>query len=191
MESATHAANSDREIKIQAQMEEEQSCVCQMRVMFQHFDANGSGTLTEKEFEFFLSKPDFQLQLRSLGIHPTEAHGLFKLLDGDQSGVVSIEEFLSGCLRLKGTAKAVDMLTLLFENAKLSRKVERIRKVLYFVPGIGDIDAADITAAPDRSPSSMSEGNAFRTDSPASAPVVGANGRWEGERPGREREPAS
>jgi Ca2+-binding EF-hand superfamily protein len=130
VESATHAANSDREIKIQAQMEEEESYLNQIRVIFQRSDADQSGNMTERELEFLLGQEDFKMQMESLGIHTTEAHGLFRLLDGDQSGVVNIEEFLSGCVRLKGTAKAVDMITLLFENAKLSRKVEKIRKML-------------------------------------------------------------
>merc|ERR1719272_973233 len=111
-------------------MEEEQSNLNEIRAIFQRSDADHSGNMTEKELELLLNQPDFKMQMECLGIHPTEAHGLFKLLDGDQSGVVSIEEFLSGCIRLKGTAKAVDMITLLFENAKLIRKVERIRKML-------------------------------------------------------------
>merc|ERR1719240_1596619 len=129
--------------------------------------------MSEKGLKQLLNQEDFKQQLTSLGIHPTEAHGLFKLLDGDQSGVVSIEEFLSGCLRLKGTAKAVDMITLLFENAKLSRKVERIRKMLDVVPCLEDEDLAQA----DILPGAIDAKDAFRADSPAYVPVVGDNDR--------------
>lgn len=130
VESATHAANSDQEIIIQTQIEDEESYVNQIRLIFDRSDSDHSGNMTEKELQDLLEQEDFKVQMESLGIHATEARGLFALLDNDESGVVSIEEFLSGCMRLKGTAKAVDMVTLLFENAKLGHKVEQIRKMV-------------------------------------------------------------
>merc|ERR1712080_276550 len=38
-----------------------------------------------------------------------QAKGLFDLLDQDGSGNVDTVEFVSGCLRLRGNAKALDM----------------------------------------------------------------------------------
>merc|ERR1712039_323816 len=46
---------------------------------------------------------------------PDEAKWLFRLLDIHDSGWVELEEFLSGCLRLRGEAKAIDVLTLMQE----------------------------------------------------------------------------
>merc|ERR1712139_202572 len=102
----------------------------EIRTMFQRVDAEMSGFMTEEELKFLFTQADFVQQMQSLGIHPTEAHGLFKLLDDDESGSVSIEEFLSGCVRLKGTAKAVDMITLLFETNKINQKLARAMKIL-------------------------------------------------------------
>jgi len=154
VESASFAANSDREIKIQAQMEEENSYLNQIRVIFASADTNGSGNMTQKELEQLMEQDDFKQQLECLGIHPTEAHGLFKLLDDDASGSVSIEEFVSGCLRLKGTAKAVDMITLLFETNKLNRKISSMKDMLASMGlegGGGDISPSE---AADTSPTS-------------------------------------
>lgn len=50
--------------------------------------------------------------------------GIFQLLD-DGSGIVSIDEFVMGFLRLKGNAKAVDLVTLMYENRKMSKLVKR------------------------------------------------------------------
>merc|ERR1719499_3087492 len=66
--------------------------------------------------------------LSAIGIDPSEAQGLFKLLDDDGSGSVSIEEFITGFLRLKGGAKAVDMVMLLYENRKIGKKLNKIFK---------------------------------------------------------------
>jgi len=130
VESATHAANADREIVMQAQMEEESSYLNQIRVIFKRVDADNSGNMTETELVYLFEQEDFKEQMQYLGIHPTEAAGLFKLLDDDQSGSVSIEEFLSGCIRLKGQAKAVDMITLLFETNKINHKVAKTHQMV-------------------------------------------------------------
>merc|ERR1712232_1335168 len=65
-------------------------------------------------------------QLHALGVHTDEANGLFELLDDDDSGEVDVDEFVSGILRLKGAAKAVDMATLLYENKKIFRKINKL-----------------------------------------------------------------
>merc|ERR1711972_972244 len=70
------------------------------------------------DFEFLISEPSYQSYLSSLDIEHSEARGLFTLLDTDGSGDVTVEEFVAGCLRLKGAATAVDMVTLLYENKK-------------------------------------------------------------------------
>jgi len=51
-------------------------------------------------------------------VTPNEAMYLFNLLDINEIGLVLFEEFLSGCLRLHGAAKAVDVLTLMQEARK-------------------------------------------------------------------------
>ena len=67
---------------VQNALEEEESYINQIRVIFQRSDLDHSGNMTEKELEYLLTQDDFKNELERLGIHPTEAHGLFKLLDG-------------------------------------------------------------------------------------------------------------
>mmetsp|Transcript_9827 Transcript_9827/g.16405 ORF Transcript_9827/g.16405 Transcript_9827/m.16405 type:complete len:111 (-) Transcript_9827:160-492(-) len=45
----------------------------------------------------------------ALGFEPHDCVRLFTLLDTDSSGTVDIEEFLDGCLRLKGFARSIDV----------------------------------------------------------------------------------
>merc|ERR1712125_148890 len=53
-----------------------------------------------------------------------EAEGLFHLLDINDSGLVGIEEFIMGCMRLKGTAKSVDLATMLYEQKRENKKFD-------------------------------------------------------------------
>merc|ERR1712151_1403283 len=66
--------------------------------------------------------------LEALEIDAGEAHNLFELLDADMSGDVSIEEFVSGCIRLKGEATAVDVVTLIHENKRLVQLVRDVER---------------------------------------------------------------
>ncbi|CAE7399939.1 CACNA1G, partial [Symbiodinium sp. CCMP2456] len=66
-----------------------------------------------------LEEPSNLKYFGSLGINASEARGLFGLLDADESGSVSLQEFMQGCLRLRGQAKAIDMATLMYQNKRI------------------------------------------------------------------------
>eukprot|EP00971_Amphidinium_carterae_P030684 603923-Amphidinium_carterae.1 len=75
--------------------------------------------------EFFESQVDTkQMQefFRGIDVDPSEARGIFRLLDIDNDGEVDAEEFLSGCIRLRGPAKALETATLIHEVRKLHEK---------------------------------------------------------------------
>jgi len=146
VESATHAANSDREIVMQAEREDEESTLNSIRALFSSSGYGKDGHVTEDALQELMNQNDFKGQLSALGLHTSEAHGLFKLLDGDNSGFVSIDEFLSGCLRLKGTARAVDMVTLLFETSKMNRKMSRMERLLVGEAAVREDEAGGFDA---------------------------------------------
>jgi len=128
VDAAIQAMMNDRDNIIQTQLEERHSLINMIHGIFQDSDADGSGQVTMDEFVEMLEKPDMVAYLEAMGIDISEAKGLFRLLDDDGSGVVSIDEFVTGFLRLKGGAKAVDMVMLLYENRKISKKLNRIFK---------------------------------------------------------------
>jgi len=53
---------------------------------------------------------------------------LFNLLDKDNSGTLTLDEFLGGCMRLKGPAKNLDVNVLIDENRRLSNIVKELRE---------------------------------------------------------------
>jgi len=128
VDAAFQAMANDRHNIIQSQLEERSSVINMIRGIFEDSDTDGSGHVTFEEFEQLLANQEMVAYLQAMGIDGSEAKGLFKLLDDDGSGVVSIDEFITGFLRLKGGAKAVDMVTLLYENRKISKKLHRIFK---------------------------------------------------------------
>lgn len=47
--------------------------------------------------------------MESLGISTDDVWTLFMLIDNDDSGMVDIEEFVSGCMQLRGPAKSLQV----------------------------------------------------------------------------------
>merc|ERR1719359_2206297 len=90
-----------------------------MRDLFQAVDADQSGSITWDELHSHLSDEAVKAYFSLVQIEISEAEGLFHLLDVDESGEVGIEEFIMGCMRLKGTAKSIDMATLLYEHKRM------------------------------------------------------------------------
>mmetsp|Transcript_83653 Transcript_83653/g.132224 ORF Transcript_83653/g.132224 Transcript_83653/m.132224 type:complete len:588 (-) Transcript_83653:86-1849(-) len=129
VDTAIQSASSDREEVIQEQMENQKSELMLLKATFEEADADKSGQITMKEFQEHLESRSVRAHFASIGIQVHEALGLFKLLDQDHSGEVSIEEFVMGCVRLKGGAKGIDLATLMYENKRL---VERINDLELF-----------------------------------------------------------
>lgn len=122
LDSAMTAAHTDKDEVIQAQLREERSAIQQIRELFQELTDGVKEELSAEDFEKHLNDDRVQAHLASLGLAAGEVHGLFKLLDLDDSGTVSVEEFLFGCMRMKGTAKALDVATLMYENKRMGEK---------------------------------------------------------------------
>merc|ERR1712032_326938 len=122
VDSAMRAAEQDREQAIAVSIEEQNSYVQKIKQIFYEADRDHSGTVSYEELKSLLQNQVVQVYLRTLGVEASEACGLFVLLDADSSGSVCIEEFVSGCIRLKGEAKAVDVAYLMYENKKLLKR---------------------------------------------------------------------
>jgi len=86
------------------------------------------GVLTWEEFEAHLFDPEIQLYFETVDLDVSEAQGLFRLLDAENNGTVEAEEFVMGCLRLRGWAKAVDLATLMYENRRWHKRIERCQE---------------------------------------------------------------
>merc|ERR1712217_678900 len=86
-----------------------------MKAIFEDVDADATGDITTKELEIILKDPSLSRYVEALNIDTENATLLFKMLDKDGSNLISYDEFLEGCLRLKGDAKSFDLHTLIYQ----------------------------------------------------------------------------
>eukprot|EP00746_Dinoflagellata_sp_MGD_P026552 gnl/MRDRNA2_/MRDRNA2_162593_c0_seq1.p1 gnl/MRDRNA2_/MRDRNA2_162593_c0~~gnl/MRDRNA2_/MRDRNA2_162593_c0_seq1.p1 ORF type:complete len:361 (+),score=63.22 gnl/MRDRNA2_/MRDRNA2_162593_c0_seq1:50-1084(+) len=115
----------DKDMVIHDELAREGSYMNEVKKMFEEADHDHSGELTWAEFEVYLEDDRVKAYFNSLEIHHSAARGLFKLLDSNENGRVSCEEFVMGCARLKGGARGVDVATLLYENKKLLHELSK------------------------------------------------------------------
>jgi len=120
VDSALSSAMHDRNTVIQEEMLKEGTYVAELKKIFQEADTDGSGVMTQEEMTAYLADKRVKVYMNVLGINTSEATGLFHLLDIDNRGQIDVNEFIMGCLRLKGEAKSIDVATLMYENKKLA-----------------------------------------------------------------------
>jgi Ca2+-binding EF-hand superfamily protein len=97
----------------------------EIKGFFRQADLDGSGTLTWEEFHDYLHDDKVKAYFQTLELDISQAHVLFMLLDTDQNNEVAIDEFVDGCMRLKGQARSIDVNFLLYEIEKTLVHVEQ------------------------------------------------------------------
>jgi len=93
--------------------------VSRMREIVSKMNIGESGQMTWEQFEGQLDNPVMEAYFRSLDLSISEARSLFVLLDIDEQGYIDVEEFIAGCCRVHGPAKAIDLTTLMCQVRKL------------------------------------------------------------------------
>lgn len=95
------------------------------RELFQNNDGSIQAAMTWDIFESKLGAPPMREFFRAIEVDPSEPKHLFALLDVDESGTVRADEFLSGCLRLRGPARSLDVALLIQDVKGLKRRLPR------------------------------------------------------------------
>lgn len=111
-----------------AKQEEEDVMLDTLRRMFWENEVDGecsqSRYLGKEEFKQRLDNPALSTYLQSISVDPTEASLLFTLIDNDDSGMIDYEEWLCGCMRIRGAARAIDTILLHHEIVEARRELD-------------------------------------------------------------------
>jgi hypothetical protein len=127
VEHARLVASHDLDAVVQSQARRKDSYLRDVSMMFHEADPNHSGFITEQEFFQYLDDDRVQAFFSSLELgETTEAiRELFKLLDLNDSGAISHDEFTLGCLRIKGVARNLDLMRMISDHQRLANKMDR------------------------------------------------------------------
>ncbi|CAK0866636.1 unnamed protein product [Prorocentrum cordatum] len=109
-----------------------------MRKVFWELDVDEDGGITMEELRRRMQDPEIGAYFSQLGVDSDQVGKLFLLLDRDQSGSLDPEEFMFGCLKLRGAAKNLDV-------AVLHQEVQWIHETLEIV--VASLDSAGLRSA--------------------------------------------
>ncbi|CAJ1331417.1 unnamed protein product [Effrenium voratum] len=126
-QSAIENAQKDHAAMVQSILENKAQHMDKVKALFSKLGADDTGLITFDMLEAKFDTPAVSEYFESLGLDVSDAWSFFKLLDMDGGGAVEIEEFLMGCLRLRGQARAMDIAKLIFDQNWLIKSQGRFQ----------------------------------------------------------------
>jgi len=100
--------------------------ISQLRQLFDEIDIHHDGEISWEDLQSNLTNEKLLTLFKDIDIDPSEAEGLFGLLDRNHNGQIELEDFLSGCLRLRGNAKAFDLQLVMRELVEHRRYLQNL-----------------------------------------------------------------
>jgi Ca2+-binding EF-hand superfamily protein len=96
-----------------------------LREIFVELTGSATGEVTLEQFQSVLDNEAIQTWLAALEIEARDAENLFSLLDVNNDGGVSADEFIKGASKLKGPARSIDLFIL---SERIEDLMERFEK---------------------------------------------------------------
>lgn len=130
VENTLTAARNNADKIAKKQHEERVRTLDALREIFEIADSDRSGTIELCEFEEVIKTREVKAKLSLIEIQAEEAVDLFQILDVAGTGVLSSEEFISGCLKLKGEAKSKDLLAVQISVESMAKRMEHLNNCI-------------------------------------------------------------
>lgn len=119
------AAQNDAQLVVREKAKASQEYVKRLNKVFQTMDLSQDGVVSKEEFLQLCQDPTIKSYMTSLDVDIADGSHLFKLLD-DGDGNLTHDEFISGMMRFKGAAKAIDVIYLQREVEWLQQELLRL-----------------------------------------------------------------
>jgi hypothetical protein len=130
IESTMIRCTSDRSLVVQSELMAKRSFLHTMKKVFRELDVDEDGGITVDELRRRMQDPEIGAYFSQLGVDADHVGKLFLLLDRDLSGTLDPEEFMFGCLKLRGAAKNLDVAVLRQEVQWIQETLEVVVKKL-------------------------------------------------------------
>ncbi|CAE7624468.1 Scn11a [Symbiodinium pilosum] len=134
---AIESAAADKDIAVMKQMRKQAAQVQVLKHVFNEINNQSTDTINMQDLKDAMSAHKLSSFFESMGISTGDVWTLFKVIDTDGSGTIDMDEFVSGCMRLHGPAKSLDIAKMEFEHevtrdsiASLEKNVSDMQELL-------------------------------------------------------------
>lgn len=107
--SAIQSANRDHELAMQAIWQDKERYAKTLQGIFEKMDADNNGSVNIKEFQNHFDDHEVRGLFSALELDASDAWTLFRALDANGDHEIMSQEFLDGCMVLRGFAKSIDV----------------------------------------------------------------------------------
>eukprot|EP00928_Gymnodinium_smaydae_P031084 TRINITY_DN22936_c0_g1_i1.p1 TRINITY_DN22936_c0_g1~~TRINITY_DN22936_c0_g1_i1.p1 ORF type:complete len:560 (+),score=94.56 TRINITY_DN22936_c0_g1_i1:49-1728(+) len=169
---AVESFEKDKDMVIAAQLNEKDRYIDALSSVFDKYDASGDGTLDPEEFRNVLHDEEMVALLNGLDIDARDAATLF---EKDAEDGLDVDEFITGCITLRGSAKAVHMERAFMDTKSLKDKVFKIEQMQREILRILDSDFRAVPQAAQRKarkPNEYDFGETLVAVMPSSQPAI-------------------
>jgi len=114
----------DTQIIIQEEMEKKEEYVKRIEHLYNSIDSDTSGDISWEEFHDHINTPEMGAFASSLEIDISDAREFFGLLSGGGRRRVNIENFVLGCMQLRGPARSLDLMGHIYTRREIDDENE-------------------------------------------------------------------
>mmetsp|Transcript_105885 Transcript_105885/g.297726 ORF Transcript_105885/g.297726 Transcript_105885/m.297726 type:complete len:515 (-) Transcript_105885:178-1722(-) len=129
VETTLQNANLDFQSTIQTELEKVSEYKRKIRTLFEEMDEGGVGLIHYEAFISRMTHPRMLAFAASLGIEISDAHHFFSLLSDQGRKQVDLDTFVTGCIRMRGTAQSIDVLDLVNRQKMSLAEQERFNRL--------------------------------------------------------------
>eukprot|EP00929_Paragymnodinium_shiwhaense_P012514 TRINITY_DN11978_c0_g4_i1.p1 TRINITY_DN11978_c0_g4~~TRINITY_DN11978_c0_g4_i1.p1 ORF type:complete len:650 (+),score=87.48 TRINITY_DN11978_c0_g4_i1:62-2011(+) len=129
-ESAAEAARKDVSLAVQAFRSDRDRFLHQCKAIFRCIDLDSNGLVQPEEMRQYLDSEPARALFSAMEIDIEDAYGIFELLDEDGSDSIDLEEFMWGCMQLRGGAKALAIAKLQCQTTQIFQTLLTIEEAL-------------------------------------------------------------
>lgn len=122
---AMECTHMDIDLRMQTEHDETKQMLERLTRIFQDMAPNSGGMVQLKDFVDYVERDEMKMLLSLIGLQFTDGVTLFKVLDVDGNMQLGIDEFVMGCLRLKGGSVQIDNHVLIRDIKHMLRETSR------------------------------------------------------------------
>jgi len=124
-----NVASDDADRMAVQKMKEKEKFAELIRSIFQKGDESGDGEISAEEFVAMIYDPEVADIFTQLDLELFEVVMLFRLLSNEDGGA-DYEEFLQGAMKLKNSARTIDVIQILHEVSRVQKRVDAVLSVV-------------------------------------------------------------